>query len=178
MNHRTTAGLLAATTLALTLAACGGDESSSDKASAASSTGSTVATVKAQQDTDANAVYRTIHAAVTTTSLTAVVTETNDGNHLMGRPHQYTSALKFADSRIKAADVDGLEKDDVTRGGGIEVFVNHKDAQARADYIQKVTQGLPALSEYDFVHGSTVLRISHILTLTQAKEYDQAGGKL
>ncbi|MET9222364.1 hypothetical protein ABZX65_26870 [Streptomyces sp. NPDC003300] len=171
MNTRTTSLAMLAAGLLLTLTACGGSDDGDSKSSG------TTGASKAQHG-DASAAYRTIHTAVPTTSITAVVTEANDGNHLMGRPHQYTSAIKFADSRLKAADLDGLDKDDVTRGGGIEVFGNHADAQARADYIQTVTKGLPALSEYDYVHGTTVLRISHLLTPSQAKEYDQAGDKL
>lgn len=127
---------------------------------------------------DATADYAIIHSAVADTTLTATVTAANDGNHLLGRPHQYTSAIKFADDRVKAADVDGLDKDDVTRGGGIEVFANHDDAQTRADYIQTVTKGLPALSEYDYVSGSVVVRVSHLLTPDQAAEYKAAAARL
>lgn len=136
------------------------------------------ATEAAAKGGDATADYAIIRAAVPGTTLTATVTAANDGNHLLGRPHQYTSAIKFADSHIKAADVEGLDKDDVTRGGGIEVFDNHDDAQTRADYIQKVTKGIPALSEYDYVSGRVVVRVSYLLTPDQAGEYKAAAAKL
>jgi len=165
MRIRTTitvVGLLAA---GATLTGCGGQHGSN-------------ANGPIKKGKDASAVYGVIHAAMPTTTLTATVTAANDGNHLLGRPHQYTSAIKFADSRIKASDVDGLDKDDVTRGGGIEVFPNHDDAQARADYIQTVTKSIPALTEYDYVAGDVVVRVSHLLTPDQAAKYKQAAEKL
>ena len=162
MHTRTTA-VICLLIAGLALTACsssGGDSKSGGKAATAS------------------AAYTAIHSAVPTTKLTVTVTAANDGNHLLGRPHQYTSAVKFSDSRIKASDVDGLDKDDVSRGGGIEVFENHDDAQTRADYIQTVMKSLPALSEYDYVSGNTVVRVSHLLTPDQAGEYKKAAAEL
>ena len=126
----------------------------------------------------ASADWATIHAAIPTTRLTATVTATSDSNHLLGRPHQYTSAVKFADSRINTTDVEGLDPDDVQRGGAIEVFANHGDAQARARYIQAVTKSLPALTEYDYVHGVVLVRVSHYLTPSQAAGYGRASAGL
>lgn len=164
MRARTTAVALLA---GLTLAGC--SSNSDDGSSEAKSTSHTQ---------DASTDYATLHAAVPTSKLTVVVTAANDGNHLLGRPHEYTSAIKFSDSRIKASDVDGLDKDDVTRGGGIEVFTSHDDAQTRANYIQTVTKGMPALSEYDYVSGDAVIRVSHLLTPAQAAGYKTAAKKL
>jgi hypothetical protein len=106
------------------------------------------------------------------------VTATNDPNHLLGRPSQYTSKVTFADTRIAAADVEGAEKGDVERGGALEVFADPSDAEARAKYIQAVTKSLPALSEYDYVHGTVLVRVSHYLTPTQAAEYKTAAERL
>jgi hypothetical protein len=167
MRIRNTAKAGALIATGLLLAACGGGGGGDNKAPGASS--------KAR---DAAADWAEIHAAIPTTKLTATVTAANDGNHLLGRPHQYTSAIKFADTRIKAADVDGLDKDDVTRGGGIEVFGNHADAQARADYIQAVTKGIPALSEYDYVSGGAVVRVSYLLTPAEAAGYKRVAAAL
>lgn len=177
MRIRTTltAGLLAATAT-LALAGCGGG-GGDDKAGPSAST--TAATVAAKPKShDAADAWATIHAAVPTSRFTLTVTEANDGNHLIGRPHQYTSAIKFSDSRIKPSDVEGTEKDDVDRGGGIEVFANHDDAKARAAYIQAIVKAAPMFAEYDYVHGNAVIRVSHYLTPTQAAEYDKAASGL
>lgn len=167
-----TTGLLLAT-----LTACGGG-SSSDKPADPSSTGPVTGIKTITSKPTAATAWAAIHKAVPTSRFTLTVTEANDGNHLLGRPHQYTSAMKFSDSRIKASDVAGDEKDDVTRGGGLEVFANHADAQARADYIQKIVQAAPIFAEYDYIAGNIVIRVSHLLTPTQAGEYKTAAKKL
>ncbi|GAA2813782.1 hypothetical protein GCM10010441_43130 [Kitasatospora paracochleata] len=123
---------------------------------------------------DAAAVLASLAAAVPSAKQGTVVTEASDANHLLGRPGQYTSKVTFTDSRIQAADVDGFKEDDVERGGAVEVFASAKDAQTRAAYIQSVVKGLPALMEYDFVHGPVVVRASRFLTPTQAGELDKA----
>ncbi|MEU4094466.1 hypothetical protein [Streptomyces sp. NPDC026673] len=174
--HRRTLAATCLTAAGLALTACSSNDSGST--AAGSKPDMAASTTEAGTPKDATADYALIHGAIPTTALTATVTAANDGNHLLGRPHQYTSAIKFSDSRIKAADVDGLDKDDVTRGGGIEVFGNHDDAQARAAYIQAVTKGMPALTEYDYVSGNVVVRVSHLLTPDQAGKYKAAAAKL
>lgn len=165
--------------LAATLTACSSGSSSSDKAADPSSTGPVtgIKTIVSGKPTAATA-WAAIHKAVPTSRFTLTVTEANDGNHLIGRPHQYTSAMKFSDARIKASDVEGAEKDDVSRGGGIEVFANHADAQARADYIQKIVQASPIFAEYDYVAGNVVVRVSHLLSPSQAAGYKTAAQKI
>jgi hypothetical protein len=37
-----------------------------------------------------------------------------------------------------------------------------------------VTKSLPALAEYDYVHGSVLVRVSHYLTPEQAAQYESA----
>lgn len=111
-------------------------------------------------------------------TLSGTVTAANDPNHLLGRPNQYTSKITFTDSRIKAADVSGTEKGAVERGGAIEVFSSPDDAKARAEYIQAVTESMPTLSEYDYVHGTVLVRVSRYLTPDQAAVYKKAFDKL
>ncbi|MGW3061915.1 hypothetical protein ACWC98_39290 [Streptomyces goshikiensis] len=127
---------------------------------------------------DAPGAYKAIAAVVTSSTNSAPVTAESDPNHLLGRPGQYTSKITFSDSRIKAADTDGLEPGDVALGGAIEAFATPADAQARAAYIQTITKGMPALTEYDYVHGSIVVRLSRYLTPGQAGEYKAATDKL
>lgn len=116
--------------------------------------------------------------SVKSATLSGVVTAANDANHLLGRPNQYTSKVTFTDSHIKAADVEGTDKGDVSRGGAIEVFGDAASAQARAKYIQTVTKSMPVLSEYDYVHGVVLVRVSHYLAPDQAAVYKQASDKL
>ncbi|MET7451885.1 hypothetical protein ABZT03_08320 [Streptomyces sp. NPDC005574] len=126
----------------------------------------------------ASTSFTRIAAKVTTAKLADVVTAANDGNHLLGRPNQYTSKVDFTDSRIKASDVAGTAKGDVDRGGSVEVFGNSEDAQTRAKYIQTVTKSMPALSEYDYVDGTVLVRVSHYLTPQQAAAYKTAANGL
>lgn len=159
----------------LTITACGGSTGSTSDSGKTADSGSNAASTK---PVDAAAAWKLIHAAVPTSGFSMTVTAANDGNHLLGRPHEYTSAIKFTDSRVKASDVAGDSKGDIDYGGGIEVFTSHSDAQARADYIQTVTKKLPMFSEYDYVSGKFLVRISHYLTPAQAEAYKAAASKL
>ncbi|MFD8144744.1 hypothetical protein [Streptomyces sp. NPDC059708] len=127
---------------------------------------------------DASSTFAAISTAVPTAKLGGTVTAENDPNHLLGRPGQYTSKITFTDGRIKAADTEGLEAGDIGYGGSIEVFASTADAKARHDYIQTVTKGVPALAEYDYLHDSTLIRVSHLLTPEQAADYEKAAAKL
>lgn len=132
----------------------------------------------ASQPLTASSAFAKVTAAVPSAKLSGTVTAANDPNHLLGRPNQYTSKTTFADSRIEDADVSGTKQGDVERGGAIEVFGSPADAEARAKYIQAVTKSLPALAEYDYVHGAVLVRVSHYLTPAQAAGYEAAAGGL
>ncbi|ELP67660.1 hypothetical protein STRTUCAR8_08573 [Streptomyces turgidiscabies Car8] len=132
----------------------------------------------ASQPLTASSAFAKVSASVASAKLSGTVTAENDPNHLLGRPSQYTSKVTFADSRIKAADISGTKEGDVERGGAIEVFGSEADAQTRAKYIQAVTKSLPALAEYDYVHGSVLVRVSHYLTPAQAAGYESAAAEL
>ncbi|WP_055491690.1 hypothetical protein [Streptomyces sp. TP-A0356] len=127
---------------------------------------------------DATSAFKQLSAAVPTAKLSGTVTADNDPNHLLGRPNQYTSKITFTDSRIKASDVQFTKPGDVDRGGAIEVFTDPTDAAARAKYIQAVTKSMPALAEYDYVHGTVLVRVSHYLTPAQAAAYKAAADGL
>ncbi|WP_330342559.1 hypothetical protein [Streptomyces sp. NBC_00557] len=83
----------------------------------------------ASQLLTASTAFTKLSAKVPSAHLSDVVTAANDGNHLLGRPNQYTSKVDFTDSRIKASDVEYTKKGDVDRGGSIEVFADPTDAQ-------------------------------------------------
>ncbi|WP_406458212.1 hypothetical protein OH768_28300 [Streptomyces sp. NBC_01622] len=153
----------------LLTAACSG----SPKAGTAANVGGSAA-----KPLTATSSFTKLSAAVSAAKQSGIVTAANDGNHLLGRPNQYTSKVTFTDSRIKASDVEGTDKGDVDRGGAIEVFADPADAKARAKYIQAVTKSMPVFSEYDYVHGTVLVRVSHYLTPTQAAGYKDALDKL
>lgn len=166
MHHTRTTVTAVTIGAALLLAGCGNSGSKSSSTAATSATAKTAA--KASTPLTATTAFTSIAKTVTTARLTGTVTAANDPNHLLGRPNQYTSKVTFADSRIAKADAAVFSKGDVELGGAIEVFSDPADAAARAKYIQTVTKSLPALAEYDYVHGSTVVRVSRFLTPAQA----------
>ena len=116
---------------------------------------------------DAAAVVAKLQAAVPSIAAGVTITAESDPNKLLGRPGQYTSKVTFTDSRIKAADVDGEDKDSVARGGAVEVFATAEDAAARVTYIQGIVKTMPAFLEYDYAQGPVVLRASKQLTPAQ-----------
>lgn len=163
----------AATTTALLLvgaAACSASDSSS--------TDDTKTGPAARRPITAGSAFSDVSAKVSTAKKSGTVTAANDPNHLLGRPNQYTSKVTFTDTRIKASDVSGTEKGAVERGGAIEVFADASAAKARADYIQSVTKAMSALAEYDYVHDTVLVRVSHYLTPDQAAEYKAAADTL
>jgi hypothetical protein len=182
MNRAT---LAAAATLATVTALAGCSSSATTTSTpaaappaAASSAAPTAAAPAAKPKVDAAQVVAAITKAVPTAKQGVVITEANDRNSLIGRPGQYTSKVTFTDSRIAASDVDGLNPDDVERGGAIEVFATAADAQARATYIQGIVKSMPAVLEYDYPHGTVLVRLSKYLTPSQAAEYDKIGAQL
>ncbi|MFJ5923839.1 hypothetical protein ACIQF6_14700 [Kitasatospora sp. NPDC092948] len=123
---------------------------------------------------DAKAAVTALTAAVPSIKAVKTYSADDDPNHLLGRPNQYISKTAFADSRIKAEDVEMEDEDSVARGGSIEIFATPADAQARVDYIAGIIKQMPAFTEYDYVHGAEVLRVSKLLTPEQAKQLQAA----
>jgi len=145
-------------------------------ASAPPATPTPSATDEPADERTAEEILDDISAEVDTASLVMIYTEENDPNKLLGRPNGYTSKIAFADSRINQDEADRLkvEKDAIERGGSIEVFPDEEGAQARADYIQSVQKGGVFGSEYDYVKGGILVRVTGDLTPKQAKEYEAA----
>ena len=59
-------------------------------------------------------------------------------------------------------------------GGSVEVFSTSGAAAQRARYVQSFYTGGMLGSEYDYFAGSVVLRVSGVLTPSQAREYQNA----
>lgn len=162
------------------LAACGDNkpQPNTTAGTGASSSASARAASGSSKPITAQEAFTGISATVGSAKISGTVTAENDPNKLLGRPHQYTSKITFDDTRIAAVDVSGTDKGDVERGGAIEAFANPADAKARAEYIQTVTKSMPMLAEYDYVHGSVLVRVSRYLTPEQAAEYEAAADAL
>jgi hypothetical protein len=98
-----------------------------------------------------------------------VYTAPTDGNHLLGRPGQYTGKVSFHDRRIQ----DGAGGYSVSSGGSLEVFATSADARRRAAFVSSIfesaSQAVP--SERDYVRGNVFLRLSYVFTPAQARAY-------
>ncbi|MFF8533234.1 hypothetical protein ACF07B_14940 [Streptomyces sp. NPDC015532] len=126
----------------------------------------------------AHGVFQALSAKVRTAALTDTVTAENDPNHLLGRPGEYTSKVTFSDSWVQASQVTGADPGAVERGGAVELFADASDARARAEYLRGIAKSSPALDEYDYVHGSVLVRVSRYLTPKQAAQYEAAAAGL
>jgi len=100
-----------------------------------------------------------------------VYTADNDPNSLLGRPHQYISKANWNDSRLQASG-----SFDISDGGGVETFSSATDLTARVKYVSAITQGAAIFAEYEYQSpaGLFFLRLSHVLTPTQAADYVNA----
>jgi hypothetical protein len=134
--------------LLVTLTGCGGGDSEASAMSAANA----------------------LKGDVPTVTKVVKITEDNDPNGDLGRPGKYEQAASIYDSRAKCdSDLD------VTCGAKIEVWANEDDAKARADFIQDALKGAQILgSEYDYIKGRMLLRVSGNLKPSEAKEYKTA----
>ena len=93
--------------------------------------------------------------------------ESSDENGLLGRPGSYTSKVNFNDISL------GYDPSfDVLNGGSIEVFANNEDCQARADYIAENAKIFPSLTEYDYVYGVVLLRLSSQYLPAQTESWE------
>lgn len=122
----------------------------------------------------AEQVMRDLTVRVEPAAPGVVFTAETDPNDLLGRPGGYTSKASFIDDRIDPEEVIDPGPGSVDIGGSIEVFDDADAAGRRADYIGKISQALPALTEYDYVSGRVLLRVSGELTPQQAAAYEAA----
>lgn len=110
-----------------------------------------------------------VQTSVSDVTKLVTITADNDPNNLIGRPNGYTAATVLYDGRASC------EKPSTDCGATIEQWPNQKDAQARADYIQGILKASPMLgSEYDYVSGNLLLRVTGKLSADQAAAYKAA----
>ena len=97
---------------------------------------------------------------------TVTYTAESDPNKLLGRPGGYASKVAWRDSRVTPDTEMG-----VSAGGSVEMFDTVESARARKEYVSKIAASSPLFSEYTFVQGRIVVRVSHDLTPEQAEQY-------
>jgi hypothetical protein len=174
--RRTTLTLLAVGLLAATAACSSSTTTASPAAATTAPAAGTAAAAAASASPkpaqpaaqDAAAIAAKIKKAVPTAKTVTAITADTDSNHLMGKPHQYTSAAHIVDTRTDST-TNGIDS-----GATIEVFANEADAQARAAYIDGIGKAQPIFAEQDFLHGTVLVRVAKALSAAQAAEYDKA----
>jgi hypothetical protein len=108
---------------------------------------------------------------VRSTKRVTVLTEKTDANNLLGRPNGYVSAAVITDAGGDTSDSDP----GVAYGATVEMFDSKPSAVRRSDYIQGILEDAPMLgTEYDYVRGKVLLRISGELPPSIAAEYKAA----
>ena len=182
MTHLVRKTIIITIAAAALTAGCGGGDSAEATAQATESSTSAAdpdsATVAAPSTTaqalDAETALAELKDAGLPITDSAVITETNDGNNLIGRPGQYVSKVAFADSR-PGVPIDQAEPGN-EGGGSIEVFADGADAQARSNYIQKTLQSLGPIAgtEYHYLAGPVLVRVNGELPPSVAAEYEAA----
>jgi hypothetical protein len=153
--------------LLLILVACGNDTNQSTDQSKNTET-------KKQEEPKeytAKDVINKLKEAGLSIDKTVEFTEETDVNELLGRPGQYIAKANFS---VKELEENGNPDMDIEQGGSVEIFANEKDAKNRFDYISEVTKSSPMLSEYDYIHGKMILRLSNKVLPSKAKEYQKA----
>lgn len=97
---------------------------------------------------------------------------TTDPVHLLGRPGQYTASASFDLPDGDATDTPGR----IGRGGVIEIWPDAAGARARSKFIQDTlaSAGGALGTEYNYIDGPVLLRITGHLTPTLAAHYGKA----
>jgi hypothetical protein len=162
---------VAASLAALVLAGC-----SSGSGSAPLPAPSAIASTQpaAHHTASAAALAARLKAAGLPVQQLIVYTPVTDPNHLMGRQGGYTSKVAWQDPRAIKAGAGSPSSDPggTEFGGGIEAFSTAADAQARYQYLRGFQP--PFGDGYDYLDGTTVLRLLQYLTPAQARAYQVA----
>lgn len=172
MHHtRTRAAVAVAGLLALT--GCSSSDNSANAAatSASTSSASTSSAEMKPAAMDAEQVVKALTDSVPSANPATVYTAESDPNKLLGRPGGYVSKADLTDDRAKPK----LEEDAVQQGGSVEIFEDPSEAEDRAKYIADTLKAAKIFgTEYHYVRGGILLRVSGELTPGQAAEYEAA----
>ena len=160
----------------ITLAGCGGATDSVKTVSEPTQTKTQTVAVPL----DATGTANQIKAGVSTVIKVVTLTEANDANNLIGRPNGYTSAAVLYDNAVAVGNGDKCDDfggPGVDCGATVEVWSSNADANARAKYIQTLQKGSAMLgSEWDYIGGGVLVRVSGKLKPSEAKNYNKVFG--
>lgn len=167
--------LAPAALLVAVLAACSSNAPSKPAPAAATPTATSASPSPSAPAMDAKTVVDRLQAAGLPVSNVVVQTEASDPNHLLGRPNGYTSRASFdlpgGNANAQAGDSD--------RGGAVEVWPDAAAAKARSAYIQGQLKANPMLgTEYDYINGGALLRITGLVVPSTAQTFQAALTKL
>jgi hypothetical protein len=171
---RTRTAALACVGAAVSLTACGGTQSS-PPTGASTTTAGVVSRPRAVPT--AGGVLAQLQAAGLPVTDRLVYDASTDPNHLLGRPTGYLSKSAWVDRRVRRSQASDTSQGSIELGGSVEVFTDATRAKFRAAYVQGIEQRAPIFgSEYDYLLGPTLLRVSGMLTPTQAARYGRVIG--
>lgn len=91
-----------------------------------------------------------------------VLNAATDPNQLLGRPGQYTSKVTFSDARRSDAE------------NTVEVFATAAQARTRRDYIARITEGAPFLTQYQVLDGRILARFDRAMLPQEVEQYRSA----
>lgn len=175
MNHRNWFSVVTLTGV-LVLSGCGStDEATETQSGGAGGSASPTAAEQEQSLETATEVAQAVTEAVGSATEVTEVTEDNDPNDLIGRPNGYTAAAVITDE-------DGEPSEDLSidMGATVEQWGSESDAQDRSDYIQEIQKEAGGIlgSEWNYLHGEFLLRVSGDLMPSTADEYEAAFNEL
>jgi hypothetical protein len=161
--------------MAIACSAPGGNDQVGQDSTPPAAAGGATAQPESETQETAEQVCARLAARIPTARLSVVYNAQTDPNGLLGTPNAYVSKAAFTDTRIDPAQANDTEIGSIELGGSVEVFRNEADARARKQYIDETLADLPIeVSEYSYVHGAELLRLSRRLTPEQAAEYEAA----
>lgn len=176
MRHTRTITTLATALLLGATACSSNNDARSTNTSTTTSTTSSPSTPAASSTAphDAEHIIAALATAIPDAKPATVYTAATDPNNLLGRPGGYTSKADFTDQRAQP-DLD----DAVQKGGSVEVYDDPADAKERAEYIATTLKKVKIFgTEYHYLKGGILLRVSGELTPDEAAEYQTALNKL
>lgn len=122
--------------------------------------------------TTAHGAAEAIQLAVPEVTELIALTEENDVNNLIGRPHGYVAATVLVDSRLSRTLPCSTTEPGVDCGATVEQWPDTDAAQKRADYIQQVRAAMPITGqEWTTVKDNLVLRVTGELKPSDADAY-------
>lgn len=164
-----------ALTGALVLSGCGSTDESEAAPNEAEDSANTPEAEQEQTPETATEVAQAVTEAVGSATEVTEVTEDNDPNDLIGRPNGYTAAAVITDENGEPS-----EDLSIDTGATVEQWGSESDAQDRSDYIQEIQKEGGGLlgSEWNYLHGEFLLRVSGELKPSTADEYEAAFNEL